>query len=262
MPDDRMFHKRLGHSEKIGKLTDFEFIVWGAYVLSSDDFGVMRFSAVTLQADHDRLLKRPQKVVQRALDTVRDVRLIETFEHQGRTHCASHDWQNHQRVKHPRQTINPKPPSAMLETFTPPTRALFLDWPGKTTKKLPEDFRNPSEAFPTLARAGARETLTANASGSEVKDGGVGETVVARAGKFAEWYEDSHQRLVGIGYIAGSGDWQKALELCAKFGDSELRDAALVWFGMDDEFTRKGNRTLAKFASRLTECLQKARQIA
>ena len=65
MPDDRLFHKRLGHSEKVGRLTDFEYIVWQAYILSADDFGVLRFTAISLQADHDRLADKPLHVLSR-----------------------------------------------------------------------------------------------------------------------------------------------------------------------------------------------------
>jgi hypothetical protein len=266
MPDDRLFHKRLGHSEKVNRLTDFEDLAWRAYILSADDFGVMRFSALTLQADHDRFAARPQRAVQRALERVRDATLIVTFDHQGRTYCAQPDWQNHQRVKHPRQTINPKPPTELLEKFSSETRELFLDWPGKRKEKLEKDFRNSSETFGHLARARAREMADANAKGSE---GGVGGTasrddLSGRAGDFCRWYEDTHERLFQVGYIGSRSDYDNALRLCDKLSDAELRDAALVWFGMEDDFATTGTRSIAKFASRATGCLQlvKARGIA
>jgi hypothetical protein len=46
--------------------------------------------------------------------------------------------------------------------------------------------------------------------------------------------------------------YQKALELVEKFTDAELRDGALVWFGMEDDFATNGTRTIPKFASRIT----------
>ena len=38
------------------------------------------------------------------------------------------------------------------------------------------------------------------------------------------------------------------------------RDAATVWFGMDDPFASNGTRTIPKFASRASDCLLKARR--
>ena len=80
-----------------------------------------------------------------------------------------------------------------------------------------------------------------------------------RARAFCDWYEATHERLFHVGYMGTQHDWQKALELVAKFTDAELQDGALVWFGMDDDFARKGTRTIPKFASRITGCLQEAR---
>jgi hypothetical protein len=110
MPDDRLIHLALGHSQKINALTDFERGVWLVYKLTSDDFGVMRFSAVTLQEAASWLEARPAKQVLRALETIRDTGLIQTFEHQGRTYCFQHDWQTWQKITHPRQTKQPAPP--------------------------------------------------------------------------------------------------------------------------------------------------------
>jgi hypothetical protein len=93
----------------------------------------------------------------------------------------------------------------------------------------------------------------------EKKERGVGKTREERAGDFNEWYADTHQRLFGIGYMGTNGDYTKALELVDRFTDEELRDGALVWFGMDDTFAITGTRTIPKFASRITGCLQKAR---
>ena len=85
-----------------------------------------------------------------------------------------------------------------------------------------------------------------------------------RAGAFCEWYADTHERLFGIGYMGTNLDYQKALELCAKFTDQQMRDAALVWFGDEDKFATNGTRSVPKFASRITGYLQtiKAKGIA
>lgn len=90
-------------------------------------------------------------------------------------------------------------------------------------------------------------------------EGGVGETREERAGAFCRWYEATHQRLFGVGYMGTQNDYQKALEMVDRFSDAEMQDAALVWFGQDDDFATRGTRTVPKFASRITGCLQTAR---
>lgn len=127
MPDDRFLHRRLGHSDKVTPLSDFEFRVWVQYILSSDDFGIMRFTAATLQADSDALASKGAKLVQRALERLAIVGLIRTFQHQSRTYCYQHDWQDFQRVNYPRATVHPKPPT---DEMSEATRKLFTKYPG------------------------------------------------------------------------------------------------------------------------------------
>lgn len=87
-------------------------------------------------------------------------------------------------------------------------------------------------------------------------------TVEQRAGEFGQWYEDTHQQLFQLAYIGTHNDYQAAIELCRKLTDEEVRDAALVWFGMEDDFATRGTRTVPKFASRATYCLQLAKRVA
>lgn len=149
MPDDRLFHKRLGHSVKVNSLTDFEELVWRAYILSADDFGVMRFSAIPLQADSDRMARKSAKTIQRALERIEQVQLIYTFEHQGRRYCFQGDWAEWQKIDYPRVTINPAPP---LDRLTPKTQELFAKHPGgwgrKNQQPLGERSTNEQETFP------------------------------------------------------------------------------------------------------------------
>jgi hypothetical protein len=258
MPDDRLFHKRLGHSEKVNKLTDFEDRVWRSYILSADDFGVMRFSAVTLQADHDYLGSRPAKLVLRALERVHELDLVVTFEHQGRTYCAQADWQNHQRVKHPRQTINPKPPPEQLERFSHATRQLFDYWPGKKKETVQEDSGNSSAPVVDLARARPREManangyrLAANANGSSPSD-----ELAERAGRFCERYADLYQQhRKGARYIGKPNlDYLEAVELCRVWPDDRLDKIAQVFLTTDHEFAEKGSRTMAQFRAMASWC--------
>lgn len=130
MPDDRLFHKRLGHSVKVNGLSDIEEIVWRTYIQSADDFGVMLFSAIELRREHDRLLKRSDVVVQRMFERVRDVDLVRTFEHQGRTYAYQRDWQDWQKVRYPLRTIHPRIPAQLLTTCSLATQWLHTVWPG------------------------------------------------------------------------------------------------------------------------------------
>lgn len=99
---------------------------------------------------------------------------------------------------------------------------------------------------------------------SQRREKGNARTHSERAGAFCEWYSDTHERLFQVGYMGTNLDYQKALTLCEKFTDQQLRDGALVWFGMEDDFATQGTRTIPKFASRITGCLQviKAKGIA
>lgn len=167
MPDDRLFHKRLGHSEKVTKLTDFEYIVWHAYVLSADDFGVLRFTAIALQADHDRLASKSATVIQRALKQVCAVGLLATFLHQGQVYAYQGDWQDWQHVDYPRATLHPMPPESDLLLCSEATRRLFEihpgGWRGKKGRNLPAHLPKvsdtPPETFGTPSATPTRKPL-------------------------------------------------------------------------------------------------------
>lgn len=282
MPDDRFFHKRAGHSEKVNRLTDFEELIWRYYVLSSDDFGVMRFTPAQIRTDHERAENRAERVVMKALERIRHVGLLHTFEHQGRTYCYSRDWQKYQKVTYPRETIQPCPPVPELLTSEATTALLFIAHPGgkealNRQKVFVERFENGSvtiseiltERFPlTCARALAQAKAKAEEPGSgweraRTVDPPEPQTPSERAGAFCEWYADAHLRHVGVGYIGNPRkDYESALLMVAKLTDAELRDAALVWFGMDDDFATNGTRTIPKFASRVSQCVLLARQVA
>ncbi len=118
MPDDRLIHLTLGHSEKVNRLTDLERLVWLMYKLVSDDFGVMRFSAAPLQSAAAFLEKRPAKAVVKALEAVRSVSLISSFEHQGTVYAYQPDWQTWQKIVYPRSTRQPAPPIEALDLNT------------------------------------------------------------------------------------------------------------------------------------------------
>lgn len=127
MPADRFLHAVLGHSEKVNMLTDLEFRVWAQYLLSADDFGVMRFSAVTVQSANDALHARSGRIVQRCLERLVDVGLLVDFEHQKRKYLCQLDWGKRQPMKYPSGTMNPAPPKAILDRCDEATVGRFFE---------------------------------------------------------------------------------------------------------------------------------------
>jgi len=165
MPADRLLHPRCGHSEKVTMLTDMEFRVWTQYLLSADDFGVMRCSAVTLQADNDALAARKPAQLSRALNALIARGLVHLFDHQGRKYVYQRDWNTFQKVTFPRRSDNPPPPHEEVALCDAPTQELFSLHPGgkrapKRPEKLPEDLETISEKVPTVG--GPPYRLTAN----------------------------------------------------------------------------------------------------
>ena len=175
MPIDRFLHPRAGHSNKVSQLSDFAYRVWTQYILSADDFGVMRASGIALQADNDAFAKRKAAAVQKAFDAVIDVGLVRTFEHQGRRYVCQLDWQTWQKVGWPRITTEPKPPDIVIAACDAPTRTLFALYPGgqrkgkggrftpsgseSTSGELPENFESTSGELRSTRAGGRAERL-------------------------------------------------------------------------------------------------------
>lgn len=176
MPDDRFLHPKAGHSEKVRSLCDFDYRVWTQYLLSADDFGVMRAKASTLMDDNEAIEARAPKVVERALQHLIDKGLVVPFTHQGLRYVCQRDWQKWQKVEYPRVTNNPKPPDDLLSDFDQSTRSLFDKHPGGNGKKRSSATQGSSDGSPNVpqidseesppTRAGApAKRLTANGSG-------------------------------------------------------------------------------------------------
>lgn len=127
MPANRFIHQRLGHSRKVSALTDFEFRVWIQYMLSADDFGVLRLGANKLKADNDALCERPDRQIQQALERLVEVGLLGTFEHQRTQYLYQADWKRWQRFNLPSGTIQPAPPADVLARCEHGTAALFYE---------------------------------------------------------------------------------------------------------------------------------------
>lgn len=246
MPVDRLFHPRAGHSRKVTALTDFQFLTWWTYVLAADDYGVMRRSAVTLQAANDALARRQIKVVDRAFDAVVDIGLVVPFEHQRDGYVCQLDWQDFQRVRYPRDSHLPTPPPEILQKCSRSTRELFQKHSRKVSEILPESSGNSSEAFPVLPRAGGREMANANANGKRQIPTADGEIS-------AETITDSYRMCWKAAYGFESSLLLKPLEYMqleqqiTAHGGAPLLEALRAFFAADDAYLRKAKHPLALF---------------
>lgn len=184
MPVFRLFWPQLGHGEKVSQLSYLERTVWGTYVLTADDFGVMRFSVITIQAADDKLSTESARKIEAALKKLAAVGLIRTFVHQGRTYCYQPDWQDYQKIEYPRETAQPSVPEDERRNCTEKTLSLLSVYPGarkvpgKSSAKTPEILSEHLENTSAIARARPRNANATqdNANASVVLEGGTGET--------------------------------------------------------------------------------------
>jgi hypothetical protein len=202
MPADRFLHPRAGHSEKVTQLSHLEYRVWTQYILSADDFGVMRATAFKLQSDNDALAQEASEAVQLALERVIGVDLIQSFVHQRQRYVYQFDWQDWQKITWPSKTIHPAPPSDVLQGLTAATQALFAAFPGGQ-KVLPKNSRSTSEElpenFPPRARASRAKRLMATANGS-------GLTATAEEQRFERFWNEYPKK---VGKDAAWQAWLK-----------------------------------------------------
>jgi hypothetical protein len=233
MPDDRLIHLALGHSEKVNKLTSLEREVWLIYKLAADDFGVMRFSATPVQDAALWLEKQPAKRILQALHAVRNVGLVEAFEHQGQSYIFDPVWQSWQKITHPRQTKQPAPP---LDKLDANTRWLFSHHPkgGKLkswqlpTERKPGENREDSGNPPGKLPENSRPVLVGNGNSSVRGSGGAqplaadarSKRPVYTSDRFAvfEWQFDELSKTLGAHF--------EAFDLHAFFDDLTQRSRA------------------------------------
>lgn len=234
MADDRFLHSRAGHSVKVSGLSDFEYRVWTQYLLSADDFGVMRGSAVSMQADSDALAERPAKAIEKAIRRLVGVGLIAEFDHQGRSYLYQPDWQKWQKVGYPRKTKQPRPEGEQLRACDHLTQRLFRIHPGgdgkkftkgleKDSQKVPGESSEDSTEEPETTRAGATrevanaERLTADAE-RQMAD------FVPKDEWFRQLLEDYPQNRISTGYLT--------LSAFSDQFEHDPRQAADVWAHM------------------------------
>lgn len=125
MPEDRLFHPRMGHSFKVSALNDFEFRVWLQYILCADDFGVMPMSPAIIRGANLALAAHPDESIRTALTTLVAAALVTKFTHQQYDYLCDPSWQDFQKIAYPRRTYYPSPPPGTLAMFSIKTRRLF-----------------------------------------------------------------------------------------------------------------------------------------
>lgn len=264
-----MIHPRIGHSDKVSKLSDLEYRVWIQTLLSADDFGVLRFSVITLQADNDALAAKHGKAIEKALNALAKCGLLAIFEHQGRRYACHPQWQVYQKVEYPRETIQPKPTPDVFGRLEPKTQELFHLWPkpprrprgdksSDELRTIPEPFPNGSQTDSNLARARPRETATAmaKANGSDARDDGEGERLWER------WRTLMASR-VRLPLTPSQNDAEHLFKACQRVPDEPRRMAALERFvGLNEADRRRLNvksATLGYFVMALPDLVDGGR---
>lgn len=263
MPDDRLIHPAFGQSEKINRLTAFERDVWLVYKLAADDFGVMRCAAPPLQRIARWLEDQPTKRLLKALDVIREVGLIQYFDHQGQTYVFDPVWQTWQKVTYPRATKQPAPPSDLVDINTRwlmehhPEGGRLPSWQhpsllpeksGKKPRNAPELVR---ESFSTRARSNTLPNSNTSTNTGERDE--LGE----RAGRFVnEVYPALYAKYRrGARYVSKPAlDFQEAMELCRVWDDARLEKIAIVFLTTDHQFAESGSRTMAQLRALASWC--------
>jgi hypothetical protein len=125
--------------------------------------------------------------------------------------------------------------------------------------------------FETLRSTPCDVAAKQNRTEQNVPDRSPGETRTVpdepaqQIGWLHERYVQLHTEIIGVGYIGNPrADYQEWCALLPTFGCDLLEKLMVYWFNTDDEFTRAGTRTVAKFRSRASKYAEelKAKKLA
>jgi hypothetical protein len=244
MARGRMISKSLSTSRKFadlhrvaGDLGEFSQLLFPLIVAHTDDHGRMSADAFTVKFQVLPISSRPLEDFDTAVQHMHEVGLLHVYHVDGDKFLQVIDFEKHQTGLHKRTDSRiPEPPG---------NSGNFREFPGQ--EKRTEEKRREEKRTEPKGREG---------KGSRTLD----ETPQQRVREFMDYYSDAHQRIFKIAYFGSNNDYATALKLVATFTDQQLRDAAIVWFGMDDDFATNGTRTVPKFASRITRCLELMQQ--
>lgn len=279
MPQDRLRSPRGGHGRRTTALSDFEFRVWDQYQLSADDFGVLRCSAINVQADNDNLADRPSVDVQAALERLIEVELVACFEHQGRRYLCQLDWQTFQKVEYPRATPLPKPSEAILARCDASTRRLFGKHPGgwrkgkkgggnkseETPERVPKVSRTTSDETPEGPPEGvpinSHKPLAVSSSSSNSREQEPPASPLERA--MDAWR--SHWKLA-YGFepslLLSPLDQMKLEQQLTAIGEPRFLQAITAYFATEDSFVRNAKHPLPLFLKDPVKHLAGAAKVA
>lgn len=150
MPSYRLLHPNCRTGNRIKKLTDLEYLVWLAYLLSADDFGVCPASATKLMGDDPRLEHKPRRHIERAIEVLLTVALVRAFEDEGTRYLYQTDWREWQSFQYPStKTSYPPIPAIDLVACSMDTIELFLEHHPKVVGR---NYIDP-DLLPTRSRS-------------------------------------------------------------------------------------------------------------
>jgi hypothetical protein len=162
VPNYRLLHANYRTGRKSKQLTELELIVWLAYLESADDYGVCPASPRKLQGDDPWLAKRPARLVQRCVEHLIALGLVQTFTEDGDVYLCQPDWQDYQKIRYPSDTTFPAPPVDVLARFSAKTRALYAERFARNGANISETFTRNGSGDSDLPTAKAK--ASANAS--------------------------------------------------------------------------------------------------